>query len=111
MVAKARVTVRSGSRVRARMRVRNRGGNGSIRVRGVPNWAQVFIDDELVEDPQRGSEVSCGQHNVSVEARGSDPWTTQLLVTTRKWAKVDIDDDWEGLVGGLDAAPSYEKNV
>ena len=108
MLAKGRVAVPSGGQVRARMRVRNRGGNGSIRVRGVPNWAAVFIDDVPVEDPQGGAEVSCGDHEVSVEARGSEPWSTQVLVTTGKWVKVDIDDDWEGLVGDLDAAPLSE---
>lgn len=91
MFATGTAQVRTEETVTAHMTVENRGGTGTIRVRGLPRGAEVYIDnapsDALgLED---GSEVKCGARRVRVESPGFEAWEDLVVVTSGKWSTVE----------------------
>jgi len=101
LLGKNQVTVQAGATARAKIRVKNRGGEGTIRIRDVPPWAEVFVDGRPIKNARDGVEVSCGGHRVTVEASGMSPWQDQVVITTGQWTTVTVPSTWEGMEGDL----------
>ena len=101
LLGKTQVTVQAGATTRAKIRVKNRGGVGTIRVRDVPPWAEAFVDGRPMKSARDGEEVSCGGHRVTVEASGMSPWQDQVVITTGQWTTVTVPSTWEGMEGDL----------
>lgn len=101
LLGKTQVTVQAGATARARIRVKNRGGVGTVRVRDVPPWAEAFVDGRPMPSARDGEEVACGGHRITVEASGMSPWQDQVVVTTGQWTTVTVPSTWEGMEGDL----------
>lgn len=90
MRGSARVTVYEEKTATARMRMRNVGGEGTVRLRGLPPMARVFVDDAPVRQAGDGIELSCGGHRIRAEAEGFADWEETVAVTTDRWSTVTI---------------------
>ena len=90
MSGSARVTVYEERTTTARMRMRNIGGEGTVRLRGLPPMARVFVDDAPVRQAGEGVELPCGGHRIRAEAEGFADWEETVAVTTGKWSTVTI---------------------
>ena len=101
LLGKTQVTVQAGATTRAKIRVKNRGGMGTIRVRDVPPWAEAFVDGRPMKSARDGIEVTCGGHRVTVEASGMSSWQDQVVITTGQWTTVTVPSTWEGMKGDL----------
>lgn len=95
-----RVTVRPEETVTANMPMSNVGGVGHIRIKELPYGADVMIDDAPVRNPTDGVEVRCGARKLQVEAPGFAPYEQVVVITTGKWATVDVIMEESALDGG-----------
>jgi hypothetical protein len=84
------VDVKESTLVKANIQVKNQGGNGTIRLQGVPDSATVFMDDAPIESFEKGIPAKCGGHRLMVEAPGYDSWSETVTVTTGKWTTVKL---------------------
>ena len=90
MVGSATVTVYRDQEVTANMTLENRGGEGTVRLRGLPRAAAVFFDEAPLEGIDRGVQVACGGHRVRVEAAGFEDWESMVVVTTGRWVTLEV---------------------
>lgn len=90
MVGSTTVTVYRDQEATANMRLENRGGEGTVRLRGLPRSAAVFFDDAPLEGIDRGIQVACGGHRVRVEASGFEDWESMVVVTTGRWVTLEV---------------------
>ena len=90
MFASGTVLVRTEEQSTANLKVENRGGEGTIRVRNLPRGAEVYIDDAPADSLglEDGSSVKCGARRVRVESPGFEPWEELVVVTSGKWSTV-----------------------
>ena len=93
-----KVTVIANKITNARLRMRTVKGSGTLRLRGLPPMAQVFIDDAPVGRASEGIGIPCGGHRVRAEAEGFADWEEMVVITTDRWttstikmAEVDIE--------------------
>ena len=93
MFASGTVLVRTEETSTANMKVENRGGNGTIRVRGLPRGAEIYIDDAPSDalGLEEGSQVKCGARRVRVEAPGFETHEELVVVTSGKWSTISPD--------------------
>jgi len=87
---KAQVTVRSGAMTTAKIRMKNKGGKGTVRLRGLPRLAKVFVDDAPVKQDSNGIILSCGGHRIRTEAEGFADWEEMVIVTTDRWTTASV---------------------
>ena len=90
MVGSATVTVYRDQEAAADVRLENRGGEGTVRLRGLPRSASVFFDDAPLEGIDSGVQVACGGHRVRVEASGFEDWESMVVVTTGRWVTLEV---------------------
>ena len=90
MRGSARVTVYEEKTATARIRMRNVGGEGTVRLRGLPPMARVYVNDAPVRQASEGIELSCGGHRIRAEAEGFADWEETVAVTTGRWSTVSI---------------------
>ena len=90
MRGSARVTVYEEKTTTARMRMRNVGGEGTVRLRGLPPMARIFVDEAPVRQAGDGIELPCGAHRIRAEAEGFADWEETVAVTSDKWSTVTI---------------------
>jgi hypothetical protein len=86
-----KVTVVANKRTNARLRMRTVKGSGTLRLRGLPPMAQVFIDDAPVGSASEGIGVPCGGHRVRAEADGFADWEEMVVITTDRWTTSTIE--------------------
>lgn len=89
MLATGSVTVVMDDTVQADMTVENRGGEGTLRMRGLPPGADVLVDGAPVDNIDQGVQVKCGGRNVVIEADGFEMWEQTVVITTGKWARLE----------------------
>jgi len=80
-----RVTVRANEVTTVDLRMRNVGGSGTVRLRGLPPLAKVFVDEKPVSQAANGILLPCGGHRIHVEAEGFADWEEMVVVTTDRW--------------------------
>ena len=90
MVGSATVTVYRDQEVTADIVLENRGGEGTVRLRGLPRAAAVFFDEAPLEGIDRGVQVACGGHRVRVEASGFEDWESMVVVTSGRWVTLEV---------------------
>lgn len=100
MLATGSVTVVMDDTVQADMTVENRGGEGTLRMRGLPPGADVLVDGAPVDNIDQGVQVKCGGRNVVIEADGFEIWEQTVVITTGKWARLEP----EMVQGSMDVA-------
>ncbi|MFT5586375.1 MAG: hypothetical protein ACI9VR_003973 [Cognaticolwellia sp.] len=89
MLATGTFTVIAEDTVDANLDVENRGGEGTLRMRGLPSGADVLIDGTPVNDIDQGVQAKCGGRNVVIEADGFATWEETVVVTTGKWSRLE----------------------
>ena len=100
MKGSMRVTVKPEETVVATMPMSNVGGTGHMRIKELPYGADVMIDDAPVSRTEEGVEVKCGARRVHVEAPGYASFDEVVIITTGKWASVDVVMEESALDGG-----------
>jgi len=90
MVGSTTVTVYRDQEATADIHLENRGGEGTVRLRGLPRSAAVFFDEAPLEGIDRGVQVACGGHRVRVEASGFQDWESMVVVTTGRWVTLEV---------------------
>ena len=100
MKGSMRVTVKPEETVVATMPMSNVGGTGHMRIKELPYGADVMIDDAPVRRLEEGVEVKCGARRVHVEAPGYTPFDQVVVITSGKWASVDVVMEETALDGG-----------
>ena len=98
------VDVKEGATVKANLVVKNVGGDGTIRLQGVPENATIFMDDAPVESFEKGIKARCGGHKLVIEANGYESHTEMVTVTTSKWTTVKVQLKGGDLEGGAAVA-------
>jgi hypothetical protein len=86
-----KVTVIANKRTNARLRMRTVKGSGTLRLRGLPPMAQVFIDDAPVGRASEGIGIPCGGRRVRAEAEGFADWEEMVVITTDRWTTSTIE--------------------
>ena len=94
------VDVKEGATVKANLVVKNIGGEGTIRLQGVPDSATIFMDDAPVDSFDKGIKTRCGGHKLMIEAPGYETQTEMVTVTTNTWTTVKIAMKGGSLEGG-----------
>jgi hypothetical protein len=89
MMATGTFTVIAEETVNADLAVENRGGEGTLRMRGLPAGAEVLVDGAPVDDVDQGVQAKCGGRNVVIEADGFEIWEETVVVTTGKWSRLE----------------------
>lgn len=89
MLASGTVVVESEETVDANLKVENRGGTGTIRVKSLPRGAEVLIDSAPVANIAEGVEAKCGARKLTVESPGFEPYEELVVVSTGKWSTVE----------------------
>ncbi|MED5372500.1 MAG: PEGA domain-containing protein [Myxococcota bacterium] len=89
MKATGSVTVVANDTAQATLDVQNVGGQGTLRMGGLPSNAEVFVDGAPVANIDQGVQVACGGRQVLIEAPGFEPWEDTVVVTTGKWARLE----------------------
>ena len=89
MMATGTFTVIAEETVNADLAVENRGGQGTLRMRGLPAGAEVLVDGAPVDDVDQGVQAKCGGRNVVIEADGFEIWEETVVVTTGKWSRLE----------------------
>lgn len=89
MFATGTATVLIDEQVTADLAVENRGGEGTLRMRGLPAGAEVLVDGVPVDDVDQGVQAKCGGRNVVIEADGFEVWEETVVVTTGKWSRLE----------------------
>jgi len=97
MVGKGRVPVAEGKLAEASLEMDNVGGQGTVRIRNLPDGSEVWVDDVPVLFPERRAEIACGAHRLMVEGPGILPWQETIVVTSGKWTQVDGNFETERL--------------
>ena len=90
MKGTARVTVYEEKTTTARLRMRNIGGEGTVRLRGLPPMARVYVDDAPVRQSGEGLVMSCGGHRIRAESEGFADWEETVAVTSERWTTVSV---------------------
>lgn len=85
-----KVTVVANKRTNARLRMRTVKGSGTLRLRGLPPTAEVFVDDAPVGRASEGIGIPCGGHRIRAEAEGFADWEEMVVVTTGRWTTSTI---------------------
>ncbi|MCB9765863.1 MAG: hypothetical protein H6739_39180 [Alphaproteobacteria bacterium] len=90
LAGKAEVTVAQDETAVAALVMDNRGGQGTLRLRGLPNAAQVLIDGAPVDNASEGVQLACGARHVEIEAPGFQHHEEMAAITTGKWTTLDL---------------------
>jgi hypothetical protein len=90
LVGKVTVAVQSGQTAKVAPRMNNLGGEGTLRFKGLPAGAEVFVDNRPIEGADKGVPLKCGGHNISIEAPGYATWTQAAVVTTDMWSTIEV---------------------
>jgi hypothetical protein len=90
LVGKATVTVQSGQTVKVAPRMNNIGGDGTLRLKGVPAGAEVFVDNRPIGAADKGVPLKCGGHTISIEAPGYATWKQETVVSTDIWSTIEV---------------------
>lgn len=101
MVGKADVNVTEGAKAVVKLPLTNRGGEGTLRLKGVPFGAEVTVDGAPVAKAEEGVKLPCGARRVEVSAAGFSSWSEVVVVTTGKWTTLQ-----PTLVEEMDEAPA-----
>lgn len=91
MAGTLELTVEAGQTAVAAIPLKNRGGNGTLRLRGLPDNADVMIDGAPVDRADEGVELKCGSRRVQIEVPGYAPWEQMVVITTGKWTNTPVE--------------------
>lgn len=89
MVGKAEVTVAEGAKAVVKMPLQNRGGEGTLRLKGNLAFAEVLVDGAPMSKAAEGVKLPCGARRVEVSASGFTTWSEVVVITTGKWTTIE----------------------
>lgn len=89
MVGKADVTVAEGAKAVVKMPLQNRGGEGTLRLKGNLAFAEVLVDGAPMAKAAEGVKLPCGARRVEVSASGFTTWSEVVVITTGKWTTIE----------------------
>lgn len=84
------VTVSPNKQSLARLRMRTIKGAGTLRLRGLPPVAHVYVDDAPVSQASKGIGMPCGGHRIRAEAEGFADWEEMVVITTDRWTTTTV---------------------
>jgi hypothetical protein len=84
------VVVKASKMTTTRLRMRTVKGSGTLRLRGLPPMAQVFVDDAPVSQANKGIGMPCGGHRIRAEAEGFADWQEMVVITTDRWSTTTV---------------------
>lgn len=90
MVGSATVDVTDGQTTVVELPLQNVGGTGMLRLKNLPNGAEVVIDGADVARVDEGVSLRCGARTVEIEAPGYEPFTAKVIVTSAKRVNLDV---------------------
>lgn len=89
MVGKAEVNVSEGAKAVVKLPLSNRGGEGTLRLRGTPFNAEVMVDGAPISKAEEGVKLPCGARRIEVSAPGFSSWSEVVVITTGKWTTIE----------------------
>jgi hypothetical protein len=85
-----KVTVSPKKQTTTRLRMKTIKGAGTLRLRGLPPIAQVYVDDAPVSQATKGIGMPCGGHRIRAEAEGFADWEEMVVITTDRWTTTTV---------------------